>query len=104
MVKPQAYQLHIHLQRPASIEVGKLGAFTFPAGRYIYTGSAKRNLEARIQRHLSKQKRLRWDIDYLLVHPDVQVHRVQRSTREECRLNQKTTGTIIVTGFGASDW
>jgi len=99
----QTYQLHIQLTRSVAITVGRLGRFHFPAGQYIYTGSAKRNLEARIQRHLSKHKKLRWHIDYLLTHRDVQVVQVQRSRKEECDWNQKTSGKIIVAGFGASD-
>ena len=98
----QFYQLHIQLTRPVTITVGRLGRFPFPAGQYIYTGSAKRNLEARIQRHLSKHKKLRWHIDYLLTHRDVRVSQVQRSAEAECGWNQKTEGEILVPGFGAS--
>ena len=46
--------------------VGGLGTFDFPAGCYVYTGSPKRNLHARVARHHSRGKRLRWHIDYLL--------------------------------------
>jgi Uri superfamily endonuclease len=45
-----SYQLGIEVRRPVRIGVGRLGQFLFPAGRYVYTGSAKRNLEARIAR------------------------------------------------------
>ncbi|MEI8045485.1 MAG: GIY-YIG nuclease family protein [Verrucomicrobiota bacterium] len=103
MPADQSYQLHIQLTRPVTITVGRLGKFQFPAGQYIYTGSAKRNLEARIKRHLSKHKKLRWHIDYLLTHRDVRVSQVQRSAAAECAWNQKTCGKIIVPGFGASD-
>ena len=103
MIALQTYQLHIQLIRPVTITVGQLGRFQFPAGKYIYTGSAKRNLEARIQRHLSKHKKLRWHIDYLLTHRNVQVVRVQRSSKAECAWNQTTSGKIIVAGFGASE-
>ena len=99
----QFYQLQIQLTRPVTITVGRLGRFQFPAGQYIYTGSAKRNLEARIQRHLSKHKKRRWHIDYLLVHPATLVIRVERSAKAECAWNQQTTGKILAPGFGASD-
>ena len=46
-----SYQLWIALRRPLQIEIGRLGLLSFPAGVYVYTGSAKRNLEARIARH-----------------------------------------------------
>jgi hypothetical protein len=58
-----SYQLWIALRRPLDIEVGRLGVCRFPAGVYVYTGSAKRNLEARIARHCRKDKTLRWHID-----------------------------------------
>ncbi|MDR2240657.1 MAG: GIY-YIG nuclease family protein [Zoogloeaceae bacterium] len=97
------YQLRIVLDRPARLRVGRLGVFDFPAGRYVYTGSARRNLEARIARHLRKEKRLRWHIDWLLAAPAARVTSVRRSCETECALNRKTRGGILIPGFGASD-
>jgi Uri superfamily endonuclease len=98
-----AYQLLIDVPRPVRVTVGSLGTFAFPAGRYVYTGSAKRNLEARIARHLRPEKALRWHIDYLLAAPGVRVVDVLRSRRGECALNRAVRGHIPVAGFGASD-
>jgi Uri superfamily endonuclease len=98
-----SYQLGIEVNRPVRIRVGRLGQFLLPAGRYVYTGSAKRNLEARIARHLRKEKVLRWHIDWLLSAPGVKVATVKRSGESECILNQKVVGTAVVPGFGASD-
>lgn len=98
-----SYQLFIELTRPVTVTVGHLGAFRFAAGHYVYTGSARRNLEARIARHLRKEKTLRWHIDYLLAAAGVRVVRVRRSVCDECALNQATAGTTPVPGFGASD-
>jgi Uri superfamily endonuclease len=103
MTAPCTYQLQISLTQPVRCVVGRLGAFDFPAGRYSYTGSAKRGFEARVARHLRAEKTLRWHIDYLLGAPGVQVTHVVRSTRAECRLNQATRGVVVVPGFGASD-
>jgi Uri superfamily endonuclease len=97
------YQLEIALARAQHVRVGALGDFVFPAGCYVYTGSAVRNLEARIARHLSRDKRLRWHIDYLLAAPGARVTAVRRSTIAECVLNRRTRGGIIVPGFGAGD-
>ncbi len=97
------YQLFITLKRPVTVTIGRLGRFDLPVGEYIYTGSAKRNIEARIARHLRKEKRLRWHIDYLLTSPGADVTRVNRSQMDECRLNQQVEGEVIVKGFGASD-
>lgn len=97
------YQLRIHVPRPLRIAVGRLGCFGFPAGDYVYTGSARRNFQARIDRHLRKEKTLRWHIDYLLAAPGVTVTSVHPSREGECALNQATDGHIVVPGFGASD-
>ena len=98
-----AYQLCIEVARDVRVAVGRLGIFDFPAGGYVYTGSAKRNLETRIARHLRREKTLRWHIDYLLAAPGVRVVEVRRSRRDECRWNRATAGEIPVPGFGASD-
>lgn len=103
MKPPCTYQLLIDVPRRLRIAVGALGTCEFPAGRYVYTGSARRNLDARIARHLSATKRLHWHIDYLLAAPGVTVVAVRRSRRCECGLNRGTRGTIPVPGFGASD-
>ncbi len=101
--QPVSYQLHIKLAQPLSLTVGRLGRFFFPEGNYVYTGSARRHLEARIARHLRREKILRWHIDWLLAAPGVRVIAVTRSALAECTLNQRTGGRILVSGFGASD-
>ncbi|MDP2964321.1 MAG: GIY-YIG nuclease family protein [Sulfurimicrobium sp.] len=97
------YQLRIHLARPMRIRIGRLGEFDFPAGGYLYTGSARRGIEARIARHLRQEKTLRWHIDYLLAAEGAAVTAVLRSGLAECALNQSAAGTVLVPGFGASD-
>lgn len=101
--QPQTYQLYIRLASDSELVIGRLGVFRFPAGHYIYTGSARRNIEARIRRHLSSEKRLRWHIDYLLVCDAAEITGVKSYTTPECILNQQTAGQVIVPGFGASD-
>jgi len=98
-----SYQLAVTLSAPARIMIGRLGVFDFPAGHYIYTGSARRNLEARIARHQRRHKRLRWHIDYLLAAPQAAVTGVERFARTECELNRLTAGKVLIAGFGASD-
>jgi Uri superfamily endonuclease len=100
---PCTYQLVIELARPVRCAVGRLGTFDFPAGRYVYTGSARRAFEARIARHLRAEKTLRWHIDYLLAAPGACVVDVRRSRRAECTLNRTVRGAVPVAGFGASD-
>ena len=85
------------------MRVGRLGDFDFPAGLYSYTGSALRNFEARVSRHLSRAKKMHWHIDYLLAAPGVRVREVRRYDEADCVVNQQIVGEITVAGFGASD-
>ena len=99
----RTYQLLIEVAGPLRLRIGRLGTFDFPAGVYVYTGSALRNLEARVKRHLSTAKKMHWHIDYLLAAPGVRVLEVRRHADAECRVNQRVGGEIAVPGFGASD-
>lgn len=97
------YQLIIRLSAPCTMDIGRLGHFSFPKGGYIYTGSARRNLEARVKRHLLQHKICRWHIDYFLAHRYARVVDVKYSSRPECELNQQQHGEILVARFGATD-
>ena len=99
----RSYQLFIIITKEIELKVGKLGKFIFPIGSYVYTGSAKKNIDKRIERHLSKKKNLHWHIDYLLKSDAVQIINIKKSRMTECSLNKKTKGTIIINGFGSSD-
>jgi Uri superfamily endonuclease len=103
-----AYQLIISLARPAIIAVGALGEYRFPAGSYIYTGRASKNLGKRIARHKRGEKRLRWHIDYLLQQAQIADVRIYPGKEmEECSINNETAlslqGSFPVKGFGSSD-
>jgi len=100
---PVSYQLVIEVRSPVRCSVGRLGVVDLPAGTYVYTGSARRNFEGRLARHVRATKRLRWHVDYLLAAPGVRIVKVVRSVRDECRLNQSVKGTVLVPRFGASD-
>ena len=72
----------------------------------VKTGSAKRGLNARIDRHKRNDKKLHWHIDFLLAAKSAKVTSVDTfEFREggECALNQSIIGEHIVRGFGASD-
>lgn len=99
----RTYQLVIHLAAPRRLRIGRLGIFHFPAGRYLYTGSARRHLDARLARHLSRAKRLHWHIDYLLAARGARVIAVRRFAEPECARAGRTRGLVLVPGFGASD-
>lgn len=100
---PCTYQLLIEVDRPVWVSVGRFGRFEFAAGRYVYTGSAKRHIEARIARHLAQEKKIRWHIDYLLAAPGVRVLTVRRLAMPECEANMSVGGEVSVPGFGSSD-
>ena len=99
----KSYQLYIFLNEDVRVQIGKLGVFSFPKGNYIYTGSAKRNIEKRIERHLSSNKKLHWHIDYLLENSHTKIVTTRKTNFFECHLNKNTAGNKIILGFGSSD-
>jgi Uri superfamily endonuclease len=99
----RTYQLLIEVAAPVRVRVGRLGDFDFPAGLYLYTGSALRNFEARVARHLAPAKKMHWHVDYLLAAPGVRVREVRRHDAAECVVNGQQAGAVVVSGFGSSD-
>jgi len=99
----RTYQLHIRLKLSQNIVIGRLGRFGFEKGRYVYTGSATRNMRQRLLRHLSGHKSLHWHIDYLLSSESAEITAITLSTKSECVVNQLVKAPIPVHGFGASD-
>ena len=103
---PGAYALLIHLESPETIQVGKLGAIDFPAGWYVYVGSALNGLAARVNRHLRRNKKLHWHVDYLLQKGRIsQVIWALSQEKLECRIAEtlQHSGFSAVQRFGASD-
>jgi Uri superfamily endonuclease len=101
------YVLIIQVCSDFSVQVGALGKLTFQKGLYAYVGSAQNNLEQRVRRHLRKEKRLFWHVDYLLDNAAAKVIAVfhkQAAKAEECAV-AKAIGERgrAVAGFGASD-
>ena len=72
----------------------------------IYVGSAMKNLEARISRHMRKRKKKHWHIDYLRDHAD-EIHAlpIRTSKRIECELAEAIASLMrpVHVGFGCSD-
>ncbi len=101
--RPISYQLEIEVAKPVSVWAGKLGTLQVQVGLYIYTGSARKNIEARVRRHLTGGNAKHWHIDNLLAAQHVRIVGVRLSTVEECELNGRTPGTILFPGFGSSD-
>ncbi len=115
--QPGTYALCLSLDHPCMLQVGALGAFHFPAGLYVYAGSARGpgGLRGRLGRHLRGGVKLRWHIDYLracarLVDLAYDIQAVQGSPLPaslECRWSQALArlpgAAIPVVRFGASD-
>jgi len=57
-----SYQIIFSLNKDVRLRIGRPGIFDFPAGKYIYTGSARKNMDSRLARHLRKDKKPHWHI------------------------------------------
>jgi len=103
------YLLLIRNDSEFEIKVGARGAEKFCKGYYVYTGSAKKALKARLSRHLRKQKKFHWHIDYLLEKTEVigVFVREIKAGFSECDLAERVSGAegamILNRRFGASD-
>jgi len=108
------YTLLLLVSEEITLTIGKLGKQNFPMGYYAYTGSAlgkgATSLKHRIARHLRKEKRMFWHIDYLLANENVSVEAIlaaETNKKMECTINNHIKGIkgaeVPVNGFGASD-
>jgi len=116
--RPGGYILELHLKFTTKLQIGCLGEFTFPAGAYLYFGSAcgPGGLRSRLFRHLltPESRLLHWHIDYLNAVSRLQAYcyleypvHSGSSLRLECLWSQAVAGisgsSIPAPGFGASD-
>ena len=100
------YILWIAVNKDIKICVGSLGKIHFKRGYYLYVGSAKRGIKARIKRHLSKNKKIFWHIDYLFSSNKVKIKNIWISVeKQECRIAKglRQKGYDFVDKFGSSD-
>jgi Uri superfamily endonuclease len=101
------YVLVISVGKNVGINVGALGPMDFEKGLYAYVGSAQNGLEKRIERHLRKDKRKFWHIDYLLDNDSVKVVDVfckEAGKPEECKIAEEISKIgIPIKKFASSD-
>jgi sugar fermentation stimulation protein A len=108
------YLITLFLKTDKKVHTGALGEVLYKRGWYVYVGSAKRGLSARIRRHLSKRKNCRWHIDYLTLAADSLPGYAGARTRSypiytdrdlECGLAKsvQNAGGAGVDRFGSSD-
>jgi sugar fermentation stimulation protein A len=101
-----SYCIAAFLPEDSDIEIAKLGTFSFPRGMYVYTGSALSSLESRIGRHIGKEKKMKWHIDFFLEEAEaLGFIPIVSTEREECSVNSKflEKGNVLAKGFGSSD-
>ena len=100
------YCLIINLKKDSNIKIGKkLGNIEFKQGYYVYVGSAMNSLTARIERHLSDEKKMHWHVDYLLKKAKISDVIYNESRRKiECDLSKYiSTKSEGIRDFGCSD-
>ncbi len=83
------YAIFFTISSDITVKVGQLGSFLFPSGNYIYVGSAKRNIQSRIQRHMQLEKRKRWHIDYIRPYGEITHVQTYSSELSECERAQQ---------------
>jgi Uri superfamily endonuclease len=101
------YILIISVTRNIQLKIGSLGKMKFSKGMYAYVGSAQNNLEKRIARHNSKNKKSFWHIDYLLRNKSTKIRNVfykKSGKLEECSIANKLYKIgVLIPDFGCSD-
>lgn len=100
------YCLVIYVSKNKKIQIGKLGNSDFKKGYYVYVGSALNNLEKRISRHQSKNKKIYWHIDYLTAQEEIlEIKKFITDKKLECSLaakvNKLSDGNV--SSFGCGD-
>jgi Uncharacterized conserved protein len=100
-----SYVLLIELAVSKDILVGKLGYISFPKAFYAYVGSAMNGFKARLPRHLRREKKLHWHIDYLLQEARIaDIILCPGEQRTECLIAQAMAEEFAsISDFGCSD-
>jgi Uri superfamily endonuclease len=83
---PPLYVVLTYVSRRTVVTVGKKGPQAFPRGWYLYVGSAARAREARVARHLAREKSLRWHADYLFTAAPARAAWLVDGAAGECEL------------------
>jgi Uri superfamily endonuclease len=99
------YVLLLRLRERSEIRIGRLGTIQFDSGEYAYIGSAMAGLKQRVSRHLRREKKLHWHIDYLLEKALVEnIIVCQSIERNECDIAGEVAKIYrVINGFGSSD-
>ena len=104
------YAIIIYIKDNINLTLAK-NTHYFTPGYYIYLGSAKQygGIKSRINRHLKKNKKLKWHIDYLTSNHLVKIKAViyaKTKIFKECtfvKILKKNYFEIASKNFGSSD-
>ena len=114
------YCLKIYNSKLQTVKVGKKYNICFNKGYYFYIGSALNGIESRVSRHLRKDKKIFWHIDYLLSNKNIAIKKIyylciknyqaykntshNKYLRKECEVARNIKSlTYPVNHFGSSD-
>ena len=100
------YMIVLQIRTEKDICIGARGDIRFPAGYYVYVGSAKKNLAARMARHQRRRKQMHWHIDYLRQEGDIiAVIPIRTADDLEHEIAQAvdTVADWHIAGFGCTD-
>lgn len=102
----RSYILILKLNKNLSIIVGKLGNIEFKKGFYIYIGSGKKNIEKRVERHIKRDKKTHWHIDYLTKDENfsiIEIYLIEKF--DECEITKIfiKNGISFIKNFGSTD-
>ena len=102
------YILVMKLKSNKNIRVGSLGKLEFNKGFYCYVGSAigSTTIENRCKRHLRKNKKMQWHIDYLRKEAEiVNIFAIPSRKKIECKIARKILkkADSFIPKFGSSD-
>lgn len=100
-----SYLVLFKLVRKTRLSIGSLGRISFKRGYYLYVGSAPAKwISKRIERHATKEKKLRWHIDYFSNNRFVSFLDYKITEFKECSLARKLNKRFTyIASFGSSD-
>jgi len=106
--KKGVYLLILRLKKNKRISIGNRPKIKFRKGIYIYIGSAFGGFRGRINRHLRKNKKLFWHIDYLLQDAEIKEVWLKQGNHNECQTAREMRNIIKdpvypFKKFGSSD-
>lgn len=110
-VQQGTYILEINAALPFSIEAKQFANLDFEKGFYYYFGSAQKNIQKRLERHLRKEKKLHWHIDHITskeTNSIISIYLLPKAEKSfECfslaEISSRVSAVIPAENFGNSD-